>query len=214
MKWERPVRLYGCGERFDDLRREFPDVPILGIIEGASEKSVKIAEITGNKKIGVIGTQATISCGSFEQCIRRLDDSCEVYSQACPLFVPLVENGHVKTGDMITKLAAEKYLQELSKLKISSLILGCTHYPLIEKIIGEVIETELIDAGAEAAYRLQQEMHDNNLLNVDGTGSLEIFVSDEGMNFAEIASSFLGFDVKPGIHGMDSGIFRTDIAKY
>jgi glutamate racemase len=108
---------------------------------------------------------------------------------------------------MITKLAAEKYLQKFNELNLSSLILGCTHYPLIKNTIGEVVKTELIDAGAEAVYKLKQEMLKNHLLDDNGTGSLEIFVSDEGMSFAEIASSFLGFDVK-------SGISRVDIEKY
>jgi glutamate racemase len=165
------------------------------------------SELTGNKKIGIIGTQATITRDAFGQYIRGLDDSCEVYGQACPLFVPLVENGHIQDGEIITKLAAENYLKDLRELNLSSLILGCTHYPMIKNIIGEVIKTELIDAGACAAHKLKLEMLENNLLNSGKTGNREIYISDEGMNFSEIASSFLGFDIK-------SRIFKIDIEKY
>lgn len=205
------IILIACGTissvAIDDLREEFPNVPILGIIESACEKSIRIANRTGNKKIGVIGTQATISRGTFKQYIKKLDNSCEVYSQACPLFTPLVENGHIHDGDMIVKLTAEKYLRDLKELNLSSLILGCTHYPMLQNIIGQVISTELIDAGVEATHKLKQEMLDKNLLNHDKAGGLEIFISDEGMNFSEIASAFLGFDIK-------SGISKIDIEKY
>ena len=156
-------------------------------------------------RIGIIGTQATISRGAFENYIKELDNSCEVYARACPLFVPLAENGHI--NDNITRLAAEKYLKDLRELNLSSLILGCTHYPMLKNIIGEIIQAELIDAGVEAAYKLKQVMLENNLLNSNNSGRLEIFISDEGMNFSEIASSFLGFDIK-------SGISKVNIEEY
>ena len=220
------IILAACGTvssvAIEDLRGEFSDVPILGIIESACEKSVKSAESTGRKKIGVIGTQATVSRGAFSRYIRGLDGSCEVYERACPLFVHLVENGHTHDGDMITKLAAEKYLSEMRELNLSSLILGCTHYPMIKNIIGEVIKTDLIDAGVEAAHKLKREMTENDMLNVgkaeniknikdidikERIGNLEIFINDEGINFSEIASAFLGFDIK-------SRIYKIDIENY
>lgn len=206
------IILIACGTvssvAINDLRGEFRNVPILGVIESACEKAVKLAEKSGDKKIGVIGTQATISRGAFEQYIRGLDASCEVYGKACPLFVPLVENGHINDG--LVRLAAKEYLSDLKKSDLSSLILGCTHYPMIAGVISEVMQTELIDAGVEAARKLKQALtaecagdarpHINN-------GSLQIFVSDESMNFSEIASNFLGFDIK-------SGIKKIDIEKY
>jgi len=198
--------LVACGTvssvALDDLRAEFAGVPLFGVIESACEKAVRIAECTGNKKIGVIGTQATVSSGAYEQYIKKLNNSCEVYSKACPLFVPLVENGHI--SDELAKLAASEYLRDLKELEVSSLILGCTHYPMLKDIISEIMGTELIDAGAEAARRLKLG---NNLLNECRAGSLEIFISDEGMKFSEIASSFLGFDIK-------SGISKIEIEKY
>jgi glutamate racemase len=206
------IILIACGTvssaALEELRSEYKDVPILGVIESACEKAVEIAGIKNNKKIGVIGTQATVSRGAFEKYIHALDNSCEVYGQACPLFVPLVENGHL--DDEITRLAAEKYLGGLRDLNLSSLILGCTHYPMIKNIIGGVIDTELIDAGVEAAHRLKREMTEKNLLTLltkKKGGRLEIFISDEGMNFPEIASAFLGFDAK-------SRISKVNIEEY
>jgi len=204
------IILAACGTvssvALGDLRGEFPGVPILGIIEGACEKAVRLAAESGNKKIGVIGTPATSSKGAFGDYIRALDNSCEVYGKACPLFVPLVENGHIR--DALAKNAAELYLRELRELKLSSVILGCTHYPMLAEVIGGAVQTELIDAGAEAARRLAMS---NEQLAIsgrkEGRGSLEIFISDEGMNFSEIASDFLGFDIK-------SGISKVDIEKY
>ena len=188
------------------LRAEFPDVPILGIIESACDKAVEICRESGNKKIGLIGTQATVSSGAFGEYIRGLDSSCEIYSRACPLFVPLVENGCL--NEEITKMAADKHLSGLRELNLSSLILGCTHYPMIAGVIGETVQTRLIDAGLEAARKLRQSLTETGCARPSGSkGGLQIFISDEGMNFSEIASAFLGFDIK-------SRIFKTDIEKY
>ena len=203
------IILVACGTvssvALDDLRGQFPHIPIIGIIEGACDKAVSISQSSQNKKIGVIGTQATISKGSFTDYIHASDPSCEVYGKACPLFVPLVENGHI--DDDITRMAAELYLSELRKLNLSSLILGCTHYPMISSAIGEAIQTELIDAGVEAAHVLKKILvsneHCNTNNNNNSRGNLSIFISDEGMNFSAIASGFLGFDIKSGISKID-----------
>lgn len=221
--------LISCGTvssvAIDYLHEEFPDIPVIGVVESACKKAAGIVKTSGNKKIGVIGTQATISTGAFENYINTLDNSCEVYGQACPLFVPLVENGYTQDDNMITKLVAEEYLNELKDLNLSSLILGCTHYPMIKNTINEIINntactqnqknnknhenhTILIDVGFEAAYRLKQELLQKNLLNnIDKKGQLDIYISDEGQNFKNIASAFLGFDIK-------SDVVKIDIEKY
>ena len=204
------IILVACGTvssvAIDDLREQFPQVPIIGIIEGACEKAVQISQSSQNKRIGIIGTQATISKGSFTEYIRARDQSCEVYGKACPLFVPLVENGHI--DDDITKMAADRYLHEFRSLNLSSLILGCTHYPMITPAISGAIQTTLIDAGAEAAHMLKKVLSSTKPTNLNkDRGKLEIFISDEGINFAEIASGFLGFDIK-------SEISKVDIENY
>ena len=207
--------LIACGTvssvAIDYLKEIFPDIPIIGVVETACEKAVSIAKETKNKNIGVIATEATISKGMYKKYISELDENCKVYSKACPLFVPLVENGHVSDGDIITKSAAEYYLSELKNLNLSSLILGCTHYPMIKNIIYKVVSTELIDVGLEAAYKLKRELTERNLLNANADagkkGSLDIYISDEGLNFRNIASGFLGFDIK-------SGVTKIDIEKF
>ena len=204
--------LISCGTvssvAIDYLRETFPDVPIIGVVETACEKAIEIAGERKNKNIGIIATEATISKGMYKKYISELDLSCKVYSKACPLFVPLVENGHISDNDGITKLTAELYLNEFKDLNLSSLILGCTHYPMIKNIIHAAINVELIDVGLEAAHRLKKELENKNLLNdINRKGSLKIYISDEGINFKNIASNFLGYDIK-------SGVEKIDIEKY
>ena len=189
------------------LKETFPDIPIVGVVESACERAVGIAREKQNKRIGVIATEATISKGAYAKYISRLDASCEVFSKACPLFVPLVEYGHTD-GDPIAKLAAEKYLSHLGELGLSSLILGCTHYPLLKNTIGEVAETELLDVGLCAVHRLKTELENRDLLSAPGKkGGLDIYISDEVQNFSRIASNFLGFDISFGVK-------KIDIEKY
>jgi len=186
-----------------DYLKEISDIPILGVVETACEKAVETAKAKRNKNIGVIGTAATISKGAYKQYIAGLDPNCEVYSKACPLFVPLVENGHLN-DDKITKMTAEYYLDGFRDLNLSSLILGCTHYPIIKNIISETVGTELIDVGLEAAHRLKRELTEKHLLNdAGGKGSLDIYISDEGINFKDIASNFLGLDINCKITQID-----------
>jgi len=201
--------LIACGTvasvAIDYLKEIFPDIPIIGVVESACEKAIKTADASKNKNIGVIATEATISRGAYKKYIGESDETCKVYGKACPLFVPLVEYGHVDNGNtsnMITKLTAEYYLSELRDLNLSSLILACTHYPLIKHTIDSVInkdkivKTELIDAGLEAAHRLKNALTEENLLNsANRKGRLEVYISDEVFNFSHIASNFLGCDI-------------------
>ena len=205
--------LISCGTvssvAIDYLRETFPDTPIIGVVETACEKAVEIAVREQNKNIGIIATEATISNGMYKKYISELNGDCKVYSKACPLFVPLVEYGHTD-GDDITGLAAKKYLDEFKNLNLSSLILGCTHYPIIKNTISEVMgrRTELIDVGLEAVYKLKRALTEKDLLNGTGKkGKLDIYISDEGINFRNVASGFLGFDI-------NSGVSKTDIEKY
>ena len=216
--------LISCGTvssvAIDNLHETFPYIPIIGVVESACEKAVEISKDKQNKKIGIIATEATILRGAYKKYIAELDKTCEVYGKPCPLFVPLVEYGYIDDNNMITKLAAEEYLSEVVDLNLSSLILGCTHYPLIKNIIDGVVnknnknkdnKTELIDAGYEAAFKLKKELHKRNLLNnindINHKGKLDINISDEGINFSKVASNFLGFDIK-------SGVTKIDIEKY
>ena len=200
----------------DYLKEIFPDIPIIGVVETACEKAVETAKAAQNKNIGIIATEATISRGAYKKYINELDADCKVYEKACPLFVPLVEYGHTdgKAGEEITKLTAGYYLSEFKDLNLSSLILGCTHYPMIKNIIREVmgVRAELIDVGLAAAHRLRNELTERNLLNnANQKGFLDIYISDEPQSFTRTASDFLGFDINSG---ENSQVTQTDIEKY
>ena len=207
---EVKIVLVACGTvssvAMDYLKETFFDIPIIGVVEAACQKAVSLAQKKQNKKIGVIGTEATIAKGAYKKRIAELDGACEVYAKACPLFVPLVECGHTD-GDEITKLAAQKYLGEFQNIDLSSVVLGCTHYPFIKNTIGEIVDAEPIDVGLEAVHMLAGELEQRGLSNTPGKKEApKIYLSDEALNFSRIASNFLGFEI--------SGAKKIDIEKF
>ena len=149
--------------------------------------------VTKNKKIGVIGTSATINTGSYKNALKNLDPQIEVFEKDCPLFVPLVENGFI--DDQVTTLVAEKYLLPLKNNGIDTLILGCTHYPIIRSTIEKVIgkDVEIIDSGMETAKFAAKKLQNLDLLNTsDQKGKCSFFVSDSVESFSKTAKIFLG----------------------
>lgn len=166
------------------LKENF-DIPVVGVVEPSAVAAVKA---TKNKKVAVIGTTATIRSGAYEKEIRAIDPSITVISQACPLFVPLVENGFVDKNDPITALTVERYLSEIKNSGADTLILGCTHYPIISEAIAEYLPSvTLINSGAEAAKEAMR------LIKVkDEEPSISYFVSDDPTSFENNASRFLG----------------------
>ncbi len=175
------------------IRRHFK-IPIIGVIMPGAKEAVYA---TKNKKVGVIGTRATINSNAYEEEIKRLDSSIKVYSQACPMFVPLVEEGWI--NDKITTKVAEKYLGPMRSKGVDTVILGCTHYPLLKSKIQEVIGrgVKLIDSAEQVAIEVKQVISQEGLLN-KGTDrpSREYFVSDEVAIFKNVAKRFLGNDLK------------------
>ena len=175
----------------NSLKNEFKNIPIIGVIEPGSEKA--IAE-TVTKKIGVIGTVATISSGAYEKSIQQKNTKVEIISKACPLFVPFVEEGLIN-GSAINEIANE-YLSFFNN-NVDTLILGCTHYPLLKNIIFDNTESiNLIDSAssvAEAAYKV---LLDHKLLSDKKTpGVLSCYVSDLPMRFEELGNIFFGTDI-------------------
>lgn len=173
------------------------DIPILGVIRPGAKVA---AETTKNKRVGVIATESTIRSGMYDRYIRAHDPEITVYGKACPLFVPLVEEGWLK--DPVTEEVARRYLKELLEKDIDSLILGCTHYPLIRslmrKIVGEKVT--LVNPAYETARELARLLERDGLAN-DGSAASEeekyqFFVSDAAEKFAEFANSILPYDVK------------------
>lgn len=170
-------------------------IPFTGVLLPASRKA---CSKTKNGKIGIIGTPATIRSESFKKTIKSMRPNTEVFSNPCPLFVHLVENGYIDRDNKITKLATEEYLEPIKKAGVDTLILGCTHYPIIKDIIADYMGEgiNLIDTGAEAAKYAKNCLKEKNLLSdrkIQGKNTF--YVSDSLELFGETAKIFLGHDV-------------------
>lgn len=188
-----------------EIKDEF-DIPILGVIDAAVYAAVRA---TKNKRIGVIGTPGTIKSREYEKQIAAYDSEMTPYTKACPLFVPLVENGHLDTE--VTRLVVEEYLKDIRDAGVDTLILGCTHYPLLKKVISEYMGdgVTLINSGAEAAIYLKKKLTNENMLN-DGTSKDEqykYYVSDCKETFSEIGGLFLETEINGQVE-------KIDIEKY
>lgn len=200
--------LVACGTvssvALDDLRQSF-DVPIIGVVEPTAESALKI---TRNKKIAVLGTPATVHSGSYVKALTGMDSAVETLAIACPLFVPLVENGHIEPDDPITRPVVEHYLKQAMEFEADTIILGCTHYPLLKRAIGEYVgdEVKLIDAGRESALALKAVLEQNNLLTGEG-GANRFFVSDSPNGFADVARIFLHRDIQEEVKQIDIGAY-------
>ena len=172
------------------------DLPLLGVVEPACRRAVKL---TKSKRIGMIATAASVRSGTYEAVIHELDADIQVFSRACPLFVPLVENGRFHRGDTVIETVAREYLEPLKAAGIDTLILGCTHYPLLTDVIADVMGdgVTLINAGAEAAWELKRTLTAQDLLAQDRQGETELYASDLSGDFKELAGCFLQEDVPP-----------------
>lgn len=180
------------------------ELPSTGVVLPAARAA---AMQTKNGKIGVIGTSATIESHAFEKEIHRLNPAAKVYGQACPLFVQLVENGWIEPGDEVTTLVAQRYLAPLVKQGVDTLILGCTHFPILAPIIAKVMgeDVTLIDTGREAAHFALELLLREDLLNTDIgiSGRTQFFVSDKVQGFSRLAGIFLGKDVNADVSHVD-----------
>jgi len=187
----------------DEVRASF-DFPVIGVIEPGCEAAVGA---TRNGKVGVIGTPATIASSAYERTLKALDGSVEVYSKACPLFVPLAEEGWVDKD--VTRMVAEEYLNPLKEAGVDTLILGCTHYPLLKGVIGEVMgeEVTLIDSAEITARKVHEVLRQKDMLAKGGRVHHKFFVSDIPVKFKDVASLFLGRDI-------DDALEKIDIEKY
>ena len=165
-------------------------VPMIGMIEPGVREALRR---TRNFRIGVIGTRATVQSGAYERAILNLRPDAKVFSASCPLFVPLAEEGWLDHD--LTKSIAQHYLAPLVQKKVDTLILGCTHYPLLQRVIGEVMgpKVTLIDPGKEAARDVQTVLKEQELACVNGRRLRHrFFVSDEPGRFADLGQRFLG----------------------
>ena len=170
--------------------REKDDIPMFGVVEPAVHAA---ARCTKNGRVGLIGTKASIRSGAYETALAKLCPGVSVTARACPLFVPLVENGRFSPGDIVAETVAAEYLAPIRDAGVDTLILGCTHYPLLKEVIGAYMgpDVTLIDVGAQcarwAAARLEQAGRRSDRL---GAGCRRFFVSDSTEDFASLASIF------------------------
>ena len=188
------------------LAQENP-IPVLGVVAPAAAAA---ARATQNDRVGLIGTQASIRSGAYEALIHREDPAAQVFSQPCPLFVPLVENGRFKPGDVVIETVAAEYLAPLKAAGVDTLVLGCTHYPLLEGVISAQMgpEVTLVNAGAEGAWAAAARLAELDALSGrDGGGTCRYFVSDRQEDFSRLASIFLGWDVT-------GAVGQVDISRY
>lgn len=172
----------------DKMKKAF-SVPIIGVIEPGAKAAIAA---TRNKRIGVIGTEATIRSNAYDNAIRNENVDIAVFSRACPLFVPLVEEGW--TGKIV-ELAAEAYLKGTRDKDIDTLVLGCTHYPLLKQIISKVVgeNITLIDSAVETAKELKEVLHEHSLTLTDSDrNDHEYFVTDSPDQFIRVGEKFLG----------------------
>ena len=167
-----------------DVLKDIYDIPIRSIIIPTA-KSIK------DKNIGVIATKGTINSNAWEETIHSFNSECNVISQACPLFVPLVEEGFA--NNEISKLVAKEYLSIFETSEISSLILGCTHYPILEKTIRETLKNNItvVNIGYYSALDTKDYLEKNSLLNLNrALKTVEFYSSDDSNTFIEYSKHF------------------------
>jgi glutamate racemase len=172
-------------------------LPVVGVIEPGARRAV---ERSPAGRIGVIGTRATVASGAYKRAIQELRPDAEVLSQACPLFVPLAEEGWTD-GD-ITQRVAESYLEPFKRAEVDALVLGCTHYPLLRGVIGEVMgrEVVLVDSAESVAREVGRKLHDEPALagpgDDHGRGEHHFYVTDAPEPFQVVAERFLGRPIR------------------
>ena len=181
----------------------------LPFIEVVSPAAKAAASATRNGKIGVIGTAATIASGAYKARIQALRPDFAVFQNACPLFVPLVESGWFAPDDTVVRLTAQRYLEPLKAQGIDTLILGCTHYPILTPVIRDIMgeDVALVDTGETTAQAAAAYLRENGMLAARREGADHFFVSDTADSFAHTAGILLGKSV-------DFDVSRVEIERF
>jgi len=174
----------------DSLRAHF-DIPITGVIEPGARAAVRAS---ASRRIGVVGTQGTVSSGAYERAIHALDQDAEVTARACPLFVPFVEEGWLDHPAI--NLVAQEYLAPLRDIGIDALVLGCTHYPLLKPVIARALgpDIRLIDSAEETAGEVARLLTERGLRHAprEDPSRLRFIASDVPEQFRNVGKRFLG----------------------
>ena len=179
----------------DAMRAENPDLPVIGVIEPAAAAAVSVTE-TG--RIGVMATAATVASGAYARAVGRLDPRAAVTAVACPKLVPLVESGRTAPADGELRAAAAEYAAPLLAAGVDTVVLGCTHYPIIRRAIRAALrpDTALIDSGAASVGVLLKALEScGQLGDTAGTGSRRFCCTASPDTFVAVGSAFLGWDM-------------------
>ncbi len=182
-------------------------VPIFGVVEPAARAA---SHLTQNGRIGLIGTEASIRSGAYERALAALAPRAEVTARACPLLVPLVENGRFGPGDTVAETVVAEYLAPMKARGVDTLMLGCTHYPLLREIIAGYMGdgVALVDVGAQCARWVAHQLTARGLrTDAAAPGNRRYLVSDSPAGFSHLASLFLGEDVAGGVEQIDITIY-------
>ncbi|AIS51773.1 glutamate racemase MurI [Thermoanaerobacter kivui] len=192
-----------CNTTCATINKEDYDVILFDVLQAGAQSA---AVFTVNKKVGVIGTTRTVESKSYEKNIKNIDKNIEVYQVACPDFVPIIEKG--LSNSPVAYQAANKYLVSLKDKNIDTLVLGCTHYPLMAEVIEEIMgeNVKLVDPAIKLAYDVKDYLIQQNLLNPQEKGSIQFFVSGDKDNFIKTAELILGEKV--------DNIYVVNIEKY
>lgn len=171
----------------DAVKQKYP-LPVIGVLEPGARAAVAA---TKTRRIGIIGTEATINSGAYELAIKKIAPDVQVQSRACPLFVPLAEEGW--TDNEVAELAAERYLASFRGTGIDTLVLGCTHYPLLKSVISKAVGSGimLIDSATETAKEVALVLDRLNW-KIRGGGVRKFYVTDTPVRFENIGKRFLG----------------------
>lgn len=177
----------------EDLKEKYPQIPVIGVVEPGARAALIY---TRNKKIGVIGTIGTIGSGAYEKALKSIDPEVVVVSKATPDLVDYVERGELE-GPRLESVVKE-YLASLLETGIDTLILGCTHYPLIQKVIERVAgpDVKVVSSASETARELNAILSDRRILKAEGKGSLKLMVTNGSEIFLRLGRDFLGEEVK------------------
>jgi glutamate racemase len=169
-------------------------VPVLDVIGAGAHAA---ATTTRNRRVGVIGTLATTASGAYDRAIHRYDAGIEIFSQACPLFVPLVEEGWLDHD--VTRLTAKEYLAPVLAQSVDTLVLGCTHYPLLKPLLADVAGkgVTLVDSAETMAQETETLLRERNLARTDGVPHYQFFVTDVPQRFQLVGERFLGRALAP-----------------
>ena len=185
-----------------ELQEAFP-LPFVGVVEPAAKKAAEIA-MAGDGKVLVLGTSATVASGAFPRAIHEICPDIRVESVPCPMFVPLVENGFTKRGDVAATDIAARYLAPYEAFRPDAMILGCTHFPLLSDVIRDVMPSPVqVSAGDEAAMAMANTVKGST----SGVGKDYFFSSDDPVSFGKHGETFLGYP-------LGDNVTRVNIQQY